>query len=153
MFSAGTGRRVHPARGFVEQEHVGVADRDRRDGHPLTLPAREGSRVPVGDAGQVERIEPPVDRAIIAAVEESQRLGDLLPDGGSEQQAGRVLGNVGAAAGCLDATPSDVDESGECPQERRLAGTVATQQGDRLPRTNLDVDAVEDGGTVDVHRE
>ena len=73
-------RGVHAARRLVEQEQVGAAHRDRGDRDPLALAAREAARVVVGEVGEPERVEPVVDRAVVAPAEQAQRLGELGPD-------------------------------------------------------------------------
>ena len=72
--SARRDARVHAARRLVEQEHIGAAHGDRRDRHPLALAAGQAARVAVGDGGEPERVEPPVDGAVVGPAEQPQGL-------------------------------------------------------------------------------
>jgi hypothetical protein len=137
-------RRVHAARRLVEQQHRRAADRDRRDRDALPLTTRQAARVGVGKVGEMEHVQPVVDRRVVVVPEQTLGLDELPPHRRREQHGVRVLRHVGDAILRLDRARPGSDEARERAQQRGLAGAVAAEQCDHITRAQVEVDAAHD---------
>ena len=116
---------VHPARGLVEADGDGrlAACQHQLEREPLPLAARHVARMAIGELA---------------------RLRQVVADAVVQEVVARVLEQQGHPAGAHDLAARGLEQAGEHPQQRRLAGPVAPQQRHRLARREREVDAAQD---------
>ena len=130
-------RLVADGEDLVEQEDVGVEMRGDREAEPHVHPRGVGAHGPVdrllelgegddlvealADLSPLEPVDGAVEEDVLAAAEVGMEAGAEL-----EQRAD--------PAADVDPSRRRLDDPGDQPQQRRLAGAVAADEPDRLPR-------------------
>jgi hypothetical protein len=145
-------RRVEPGGGLVEEQQLGPADDAQAEVDPSLLAAREATDARVGLRCEVDEVEHLAHRPRCGEepAEHAQRLGD----GELGIEAGRLHDEPDAGTPAPVASPRVDAQDGhsagarsqvalEDLERRRLAGTVAAEQGDDLARTDLEADVVD----------
>src|SRR5512132_15126 len=132
--------RIDATRGLVQDEQVGLGHEHRRQREPLALPAREVARVPVLVAREADRGERPA-RGRQVAVDADR---DFLARALAEDVAAGVLREVGRPPAALDAAAERHEQPGRELRERRLAGSVRTDERDDLAAPQFQARTVED---------
>ena len=153
--------------GLVEDEDRRLLGHGHREQHQLPLAERELAGVAAEQVPDTDAIDRAGDRRSIGRAEAADRMlvrqaaeGHDLLDGRRERQ-GRQLWHDREAPGdrppvergkrCtreLDRPGGWVDEAGDRAKERRLAGAVRADEGDPLPRRDVQVDVADRGAAA-----
>ncbi len=127
---------VHPTGRLIEREHGGAralagpaVAADDREGQTLALAPGKVARVAVGEPRETGTGE--------------HRRGCLVADTLVEQIVAGVLKEEGDAPGALDPPAGRLEQPGGVTQEGRLAGAVATHQGDALTGLHRELHAAQ----------
>jgi hypothetical protein len=141
---------------FVEEDDARPADERQRHREPPLLPAGQPTGLPVHQLAEAEPVEQ------FGAGERIREVGadevDDLADPQRRRQPGLLRGDAerqpapgvaGVAAAQLDPPRGGPAQPGEQVDQRRLAGTVRTEQADQLAGADVDADVV-DGQDVAV---
>src|SRR5436190_21208872 len=131
---------IDATRRLVQDEQVGLGRQHRRQREPLALAARKVARVPVLVAREADRGERPA-RGRQVAVDADR---DFLVRALAENVAARVLREVGRPAAALDAAAERLEQPGRELRERRLAGSVRTDECNDLAAPQFQACTVED---------
>ena len=148
---------VEAAGGFVEHEEVGVADQCLGEAGPVPLPAGEPAQLRGGEVGETHQLEHPA-YLLVAGVAVGPLLegGHVVDERERREPAGEavLLGQVAQPAadggpavriGRVEPQEPDLPGAGgehgrQDPEQRRLAGSVGTQQpGHPGPEDEVDV--------------
>ena len=157
------GARVEAGCRLIEEQDLRIVDQGVRQAQPLLHPAREGLDVVVAAVGEVDQLQEVADRPPslrrrqpVAAPEEVQVLPDLHVVVDPEhvrhepEDASDLVGVPrDRPAGDLGDTGRGLQERGEDPERRRLAGAVRPDEAEDLAGLDVEVHAGDgDGGRV-----
>src|SRR4051794_32586374 len=125
---------VDAARGLVEDEQVGLGDRDRREAEPLALPTGEIARVAARSPGETD----PLERGERPPLVSSHGEPDLVEHPVADQIATGVLREIARSPVALDVTRIRAQETGSDLGHRRLARAIGALEGDDFPPPHLE---------------
>ncbi len=155
-------RGIHVDRRFVEEEHLRVADERPGDDRPLLLPAREVLDLPVGEIGDLHRLERLLCPGMVFFVVAPWAAGDVAETAGEDhlphgdrileierpelRDVAEILSHRRIpAAEDPDLAAAGGEEPEDHPEERRLPAAVRPDDGVEIVRVDGEVHALKHG--------
>ena len=135
-----TSERVKGTEGLIEEQEVWFAEQRSCQSDPLGLTSRESlGPVPLVaiETDLAERLDASLDCTRAGRPED-----DVVEDPRPGEEP-RILEHDRATLGHVEVTAHAVVETGEGAQDGALPGATPTEQGNELPRGDVEVDALE----------